>query len=41
VVTAAGAAFLQEGFLRVSFAVPDDELDAGLAAAAEAFAELD
>jgi len=40
VVTAAGAAFLQEGYLRVSFAVPDEELEAGLAAAAEAFAEL-
>jgi aspartate aminotransferase len=40
VVTAAGAAFLQEGYLRVSFAVPDEELEAGLAAAAAAFAEL-
>lgn len=40
VVTAAGAAFLQEGFLRVSFAVPAEELEAGLAAAAEALSEL-
>lgn len=40
VVTAAGSAFLQEGYLRVSFAVPTDELEAGLAAAAEALAEL-
>jgi aspartate aminotransferase len=41
VVTAPGAAFLQEGYLRVSFAVPDDELDGGLAAVAAALAELD
>jgi aspartate aminotransferase len=40
VVTAAGAAFLQEGYLRVSFAVPAEELEAGLAAAAEALGEL-
>ncbi len=40
VVTAAGAAFMQEGYLRVSFAVPDEELETGLAAAAEALAEL-
>jgi aspartate aminotransferase len=40
VVTAAGSAFMQEGFLRVSFAVPADELEAGLAAAAETLAEL-
>ena len=40
VVTAAGAAFLQEGYLRISFAVPDEELEGGLAAAAEALAEL-
>ena len=39
-VTAAGSAFLQEGYLRVSFAVPDDELDAGLEAAERALAEL-
>jgi aspartate aminotransferase len=40
VVTAPGAAFMQEGFLRVSFAVPDEELEAGLAATAEALGEL-
>lgn len=40
VVTAAGSAFLQEGYLRISFAVPAEELEAGLAAAAEALAEL-
>jgi len=40
VVTAAGAAFLQEGYLRVSFAVPSEELEGGLAAAAEALAAL-
>jgi len=41
VVTAAGSAFLQEGYLRVSFAVPKEELEAGLAAAAEALAALE
>jgi len=41
VVTAPGSAFLQEGYLRVSFAVPADELEAGLAAAAAALGELD
>jgi len=40
VVTAAGAAFLQEGYLRVSFAVPEVELEGGLEAAAEALAAL-
>ncbi|HEX9799514.1 MAG TPA: aminotransferase class I/II-fold pyridoxal phosphate-dependent enzyme [Thermoanaerobaculia bacterium] len=40
VVAAAGAAFMQEGYLRVSFAVPADELEAGLAAAAEALGAL-
>jgi len=40
VVTAAGAAFMQEGYLRLSFAVPGQEIDAGFAAAAEALAEL-
>jgi len=40
VVTAAGAAFLQEGYLRLSFAVPGEELEGGLAAAAEALAAL-
>jgi len=40
VVTAAGAAFLQEGYLRLSFAVPGEEIDQGFAAAAEALGEL-
>jgi len=40
VVTAAGSAFMQEGYLRLSFAVPGDELEAGLAAAAGALSEL-
>ena len=40
VVTAPGSAFLQEGYLRISFAVHDDELEAGLAACAEAFGAL-
>jgi aspartate aminotransferase len=40
VVTAAGSAFLQEGYLRVSFAVDATELETGLAAAAAALAEL-
>ncbi len=40
VVTAPGAAFMQEGYLRVSFAVPDEELDTGLEAAVRALAEL-
>ena len=40
VLTAAGAAFLQEGFLRLSFAVPEEELESGLAAAAAALGEL-
>ncbi len=40
VVTAPGSAFLQEGYLRISFAVPDEELEAGLAACGEAFGAL-
>ena len=40
VVTAPGAAFMQEGYLRLSFAVPGEEIDVGFAAAAEALAEL-
>lgn len=40
VLTAAGAAFMQEGFLRLSFAVPEEELESGLAASAAAFGEL-
>ncbi len=40
VVTASGQAFLQDGFLRVSFAVPDEEIVDGVRAAAEALAAL-
>ena len=40
VLTAAGAAFMQEGYLRLSFAVPEEELESGLAAAATALGEL-
>jgi aspartate aminotransferase len=40
VVTAPGSAFLQEGYLRVSFAVPAEELERGLEAAREALAAL-
>lgn len=40
VVTAAGAAFMQEGYLRLSFAVPGEEIDDGFAAAAKALGQL-
>jgi aspartate aminotransferase len=40
VVTASGAAFEQEGYLRISFATPDDHITGGVAAAAEALAQL-
>jgi aspartate aminotransferase len=40
VVTASGAAFEQDGYLRISFATPDDHITGGVAAAAEAFARL-
>ncbi|MFQ5350706.1 MAG: pyridoxal phosphate-dependent aminotransferase, partial [Thermoanaerobaculia bacterium] len=40
VITASGTGFLQDGYLRVSFAVPRDELAAGITAAAEALAAL-
>ncbi len=40
VVTASGTAFMQDGYLRISFAVPRDELAAGITAAAEALAAL-
>ena len=40
IVTASGQAFMQEGFLRISFAVPDEELTRGLRAAREAFRAL-
>jgi aspartate aminotransferase len=40
IVTASGQAFMQDGFLRISFAVPDEELTAGIRAAREAFGAL-
>jgi aspartate aminotransferase len=40
VVTGSGTGFLQDGFLRISFAVMRDELAGGLTAAAEALAVL-
>ena len=40
VITAPGSAFMQEGYLRVSFAVPQSELVDGVRAAARAFAAL-
>ncbi len=40
VVTASGRAFDQDGFLRISFSVPEEELEGGLDAAAAAFASL-
>ena len=41
VLTASGQAFLQDGYLRLSFTLPDDELVAGVRAAAEALSALD
>lgn len=40
VVTASGAAFEQDGYLRISFATPDDHITGGVAAAAKAFGQL-
>lgn len=40
VVTASGHAFHQNGYLRLSFAVSDDEIREGMAAAREALAQL-
>ena len=40
VVTASGAAFEQDGYLRISFATPDQHITGGVTAAAEAFARL-
>ena len=40
-LTASGQAFLQDGYLRLSFTLPDDELVAGVRAAAEALSALD
>lgn len=41
VVTLSGQAFLQEGYLRVSFATPDEQIVEGVRAAAEALARLE
>ncbi|MBK7405024.1 MAG: aminotransferase class I/II-fold pyridoxal phosphate-dependent enzyme [Phycisphaerales bacterium] len=40
VVTASGRAFMQDGFLRLSFATPEEEIRSGMAAAAEALGRL-
>ena len=40
VVTASGRAFLQEGFLRLSFTTSDEDITQGMAAAAEALGKL-
>lgn len=40
VVTASGRAFMQDGFLRLSFATPEEEISAGMAAAKKALGEL-
>lgn len=40
VVTASGRAFMQDGFLRLSFATPDEEIRAGMRAAKAALSEL-
>jgi aspartate aminotransferase len=40
VITAPGSAFFQEGYLRLSFATPDDHIVNGCRAAGEALAAL-
>ncbi len=40
VVTGSGQAFMQDGFLRITFAVPDEEIVGGIRAAAAALARL-
>jgi aspartate aminotransferase len=40
VITASGTNFMQDGFLRLSFATPDDHIEGGVAALAEAIAKL-
>lgn len=40
VVTASGSAFMQDGYLRLSFATPDDQIAGGVAAAARAIERL-
>jgi aspartate aminotransferase len=40
VVTASGGAFMQDGFLRISFATPDEQIVGGVRAAREALEQL-
>ena len=40
VVTASGGAFMQDGFLRISFATPDEQIIGGARAAREALGQL-
>ena len=40
VVTASGTGFMQDGYLRVSFATPEEDIVAGVRAAAQALADL-
>ena len=40
VVTGSGTGFMQDGYLRLAFDIPDDEIVAGMKAAREALAEL-
>jgi aspartate aminotransferase len=40
VVTASGSGFMQDGYLRLSFATPDDTIKAGMRAAREALGRL-
>jgi aspartate/methionine/tyrosine aminotransferase len=39
-VTASGSGFMQEGYLRLSFATPEETIVQGMAAARRAFASL-
>jgi aspartate aminotransferase len=41
VITASGAAFMQDGYLRVSFATPDEHITKGIPAAGAALGRLD
>lgn len=40
VVTASGSGFMQDGFLRLSFATPNEDIVAGMAAARDALGAL-
>lgn len=40
VVTGSGAAFMQDGYLRISFATPDEQIVGGVRAAADALARI-